>query len=447
MKIVIAGAGEVGSHLAKLLSREEQDIVLLDRDPARLSSLDANYNLMTYVGSPTSFDNLHAAGVDSDCDLFIAVTPFENTNMVSCEIAKKLGARKTVARIDNYEFLASHNRELFSSLGVDHLIYPEVLGAQEVATALRRPWVRNWFELHSGELIVVGVKLRDNASLIGKKLRDITYGQHNYHVSAIKRRHETIIPRGDDEICEGDILYFTTTRDYVDEIRTLCGKRDYKVKNVMVMGGGRITERLAMLAKGEWNLTVIDDNMEVCRRLPEKCPGCQMNIIHGDARNNELLVEEGISDMDAFVALTEYSETNILACLTAKEFQVNKTIAEVENIQFIAEAEALNIGTVINKKLLASSKIFQLLLDADESSSKFMALADAEVAELEAAPGSKITKAPVMNLKLSREMTIAGLIRDGKGMLVDGRTQILPGDHVVVFCLTGYIHKVEKLFN
>ncbi len=447
MKIVIAGAGEVGSHLAKLLSREEQDIVLLDRDPARLSSLDANYNLMTYVGSPTSFDNLHAAGVDSDCDLFIAVTPFENTNMVSCEIAKKLGARKTVARIDNYEFLASHNRELFSSLGVDHLIYPEVLAAQEVATALRRPWVRNWFELHSGELIVVGVKLRDNASLIGKKLRDITYGQHNYHVSAIKRRHETIIPRGDDEICEGDILYFTTTRDYVDEIRTLCGKRDYKVKNVMIMGGGRITERLAMLAKGEWNLTVIDDNMEVCRRLPEKCPGCQMNIIHGDARNNELLVEEGISDMDAFVALTEYSEANILACLTAKEFQVNKTIAEVENIQFIAEAEALNIGTVINKKLLASSKIFQLLLDADESSSKFMALADAEVAELEAAPGSKITKAPVMNLKLSREMTIAGLIRDGKGMLVDGRTQILPGDHVVVFCLTGYIHKVEKLFN
>ena len=447
MKIVIAGAGEVGSHLAKLLSREEQDIVLLDRDPARLSSLDANYNLMTYVGSPTSFDNLHAAGVDSDCDLFIAVTPFENTNMVSCEIAKKLGARKTVARIDNYEFLASHNRELFSSLGVDHLIYPEVLAAQEVATALRRPWVRNWFELHSGELIVVGVKLRDNASLIGKKLRDITYGQHNYHVSAIKRRHETIIPRGDDEICEGDILYFTTTRDYVNEIRTLCGKRDYKVKNVMVMGGGRITERLAMLAKGEWNLTVIDDNMEVCRRLPEKCPGCQMNIIHGDARNNELLMEEGISDMDAFVALTEYSETNILACLTAKEFQVNKTIAEVENIQFIAEAEALNIGTVINKKLLASSKIFQLLLDADESSSKFMALADAEVAELEAAPGSKITKAPVMNLKLSREMTIAGLIRDGKGMLVDGRTQIRPGDHVVVFCLTGYIHKVEKLFN
>ena len=446
MKIVIAGAGEVGSHLAKLLSREEQDIVLIDRDASKLSNLDANYNLMTKVGSPTSFEDLRGAGVHDNCDLFIAVTPFENTNLISCEIAKKLGARKTVARIDNYEFLAQHNRELFASLGVDHLIYPEVLAAQEICTSLGRPWVRNWFELHDGELIVIGVKLRENASLIGKRLRDITFGQHHYHVSAIRRRHETIIPRGDDEIWEGDILYFTTTRDYVDEIRMICGKREYKIRNVMIMGGGRIAVRLVHMARGKWNLTIIDDNMDTCRRLPEKCSGCDVNIIHGDARNNELLAEEGISDMDAFVALTDFSETNILACLTAKEFQVSKTIAEVENIHFISEAENLNIGTVINKKLLASSKIFQLLLDADESSSKFMALADAEVAELEVRPGSKITKAPVMDLKLSHEMTIAGLIRDGKGMLVEGRTQIQAGDHVVVFCLSGHIHKVEKLF-
>ena len=445
MKIVIAGAGEVGSHLAKLLSREEQDIILMDRDSERLARLDANYNLMTKNGAPTSLRDLRDAGVDS-CDLFIAVTPFENTNLVSCEIAKKLGARRTVARIDNYEFLAGENREMFAGLGVDHLIYPEVLAAQEICTALKRPWVRNWFELHQGELIVVGVKLRENASLIGRKLRDITFEQHNYHVSAIKRRHETIIPRGDDEIREGDILYFTTTREYIDEIRTICGKRQYKIKKVMIMGGSRIAVRLAHMASADYDLTIIDDNIEVCRRLPHKCSGCNVSIIHGDARNIAVLTEENISAMDAFVALTDFSETNILACLTAKEFMVNKTIAEVENIQFISEAEGLNIGTVINKKLLASSKIFQLMLDADESSAKFMALADAEVAELEAKPGSKITKAPVMDLKLSRDLTIAGLIRKGKGMLVDGRTRIEPGDHVVVFCLSGSIHKVEKLF-
>lgn len=446
MKIVIAGAGEVGSHLAKLLSREEQDIVLLDRDADKLDALDSNYNLMTQVGSPTSVKDLRAAGVHNHTDLFIAVTPFENTNLISCELAKKLGARRTVARIDNYEFLSPESKALFSALGVDHLIYPEYLAAREICTALERPWVRHWFELHEGKLLLVGVKLHPSSSLIGQQLRDITFHQHNYHVSAIKRHHDTIIPRGNDVINEGDILYFTTTPEYIDEIRTICGKQDSRIRKVMIMGGGRIAVRLVHMASDRWKFTIIDDSMDTCRRLPQRCSGCNVNIIHGDARNNELLREEGITDMDAFVALTEFSETNILACLTAKEFNVQKTVAEVENIQFISEAEILNIGTVVNKKLLASSAIFQLLLAADANSSKFLALADAEVAELEARPGSKITKAPVMELKLFREMTLAGLIRNGQGMLVGGRTHIQPGDHVLVFCLAGNIHKVEKLF-
>lgn len=446
MKIVIAGAGEVGSHLGKLLSREEQDIVMIDSNREKLDRLDANYNLMTCVGSPTSFRALSGAGVDTSCDLFIAVTPYENTNITSCAIAKSLGARKTVARIDNYEFRDSLHRPFFASIGVDHLIYPEYLAAQEICTALRRPWVRQWFELNDGRLLLIGVKVRADAALTGKSLRDITVTQHNYHVAAIKRRHETIIPRGNDVIKPDDILYFTTTEEYVDEIRDLCGKKDYKVRDVMVMGGSRIAVRLAHMASEKLRITIIENDADICRRLPEKCSGCNVRIIHGDARNNDVLREEGIGAMDAFVALTDASETNILACLAAKEMGVNKTIAEVENIQFISEAEILNIGTIVNKKLLASSKIFQLLLDADETSSRFMALADAEVAELEARPGSKITRAPVMDLKLSRDMTIAGLIRDGRGMLVGGRDRIQAGDHVLVFCLSGSIHKVEKLF-
>ena len=446
MKIVIAGAGEVGSHLGKLLSREEQDIVMIDNDREKLDSLDANYNLMTCVGSPTSFRTLSNAGVDTSCDLFIAVTPYENTNITSCAIAKSLGARKTVARIDNYEFRNTAHRPFFASIGVDHLIYPEYLAAQEICTALKRPWVRHWFELNDGRLLLIGVKIRSNASLVGKSMRDITATQHNYHVAAIKRRHETIIPRGDDVIQADDILYFTTTEEFVDDIRDLCGKRDYKVCNVMVMGGSRIAVRLAHMASDRLKLTIIENDPDICRRLPEKCSGCDVRIIHGDARNNDVLREEGIGAMDAFVALTDASETNILTCLAAKEMGVNKTIAEVENIQFISEAEILNIGTIVNKKLLASSKIFQLLLDADETSSRFMALSDAEVAELEARPGSKITRAPVMDLRLSRDMTIAGLIRNGRGMLVGGRDRIEAGDHVLVFCLSGSIHKVEKLF-
>lgn len=444
MRIVIAGAGEVGSHLAKLLSFENQDIVLVDSDATKLANLDANYNMMTMVGRPTSIKALRDAGVEN-CELFIAVSPYETTNIVSCSIAKQLGAVKTVARIDNYEFMNANNKEYFKTMGVDSLIYPEYLAAQEILTALHRPWVRHWFELHDGEIILVGVKMRENAQLIGMQLRDLPALRPTFHISAIKRRHNTIIPRGDDYIKTGDILYFTTTRDHVDDLLEICGKTDYKVNKVLIMGGSRIAVRAIALAGGEFDFKIIEKEIETCRQLAEQCPGC--DIIHGDARDIEVLREEGIGDADAFIALTDSSETNILACIMAKEFGVAKTIAEVENLQLISEAEGLNIGTTINKKLLASSTIFQLLLDADSSTSKCHALTDAEVAEIEARPGSKITRAAVKDLNLSRDMTIAGLVRDGVGMLVTGNTRIQPGDHVVVFCLAGALHKIEKLFG
>ncbi len=444
MKIVIAGAGDVGSHLAKLLTHEEQDILVIDENAERLAFLDSNYNLMTLTGSPTSFRTLREARVGS-CDLFIALTPSETDDIVACSIAKNLGADITVARINSYDFMEERNHELVTRMGVDKLIYPEYLAAQEIITAMRRSWVRQWFELHNGEIIVVGVKLTSRSPIAGQKIRDFAFANRNFHVSAIKRAHEIIIPRGDDTLEAGDIAYITSTHEHVDELLALTGKIEHKIRRAMIMGGGKIAIRLASLAGDEFDFKIIDNNPEVCRHLPEKCPNC--DIIQGDARDIDLLIDEGIDQYDAFIALTGSSEANILTCLTAKEMGIKKTIAEVENIQYISQAEGLNIGTIINKKLLASSSIFQLLLDADSSTSKCLALSDAEVAELEVHPGAKISGKPVKDLKLSHDMTLAGLIRDGKGMLVGGDTVILPGDHVVVFCLSGALHKVEKLFN
>ena len=444
MKIVIAGSGEVGTHLAKLLSNEEQDITVVDSDGEKLAMLDANYNLLTFRGSPTSFTTLKQAGVEG-CDLFIAVTPFETRNIVACAIAKSLGAEKTVARIDNYEFKDPVNREFFSHIGADDMIYPEYLAAMETIQALRHNWVRHWFELHNGELILVGVKLRDNAPLVGMQLKDLGVMDHNFHVAAIKRDHETIIPGGFDKLQCNDIVYFMTRRDHVDSLVDLCGKKQRKIRDVLIMGGSRIAIRLCAMVGDEFNFKIMDIDRDRCLRLSERCPDA--HIINADARDTDALLEAGISDMDAFIALTDSSETNILTCLSAKELGVVKTIAEVENLQFISEAEGLNIGTIINKKLLASSKIFQMLLDRDTSTSKCLALADAEVAEIVAREGSKITRGQVKDLRLSRDMTIAGLIRDGKGQLVSGNTVIAPGDRVVVFTLNGLLHKVEKLFK
>lgn len=443
MKIVIAGAGEVGTHLAKLLSNENQDIIIIDKDREKLAELDADYNLMTECGSPTSFFAQKDASVGS-ADLFIAVTPFESTNLVACSIAKSLGAKCTVARVSHYGFLDPDNRHTMERMGVDRLIYPEYLAAKEIVTALEHSWVRNWFELHEGRIILVGVKLRDNAPLAGMQLKDFASMGH-FHVSAIRRNNETIIPRGNDAMLAGDILYITTTREHVDELVRLCGKVQRKIKRVLIMGGSKIAIRLVDLARDRFRFTIIDNNRETCNRLCEKCPDA--DIIFGDARDPEVLLDAGIDDSDAFITLSPSSESNILTTLTAKEYGIAKSVAEVEDIQFIPQAESLGIGTVINKKLLAGSSIFQLLLDADVSTSKCLALTDAEVAELEVKPNAKITRGPVRDLRLDSNMTLAALIRDDQGMLVTGNTTFRAGDRVMIFCLAGSLHKAEKLFN
>lgn len=444
MKILIVGAGEVGSHLATLLSREAQDITLVDRDAAKLDPLDARYNLLTVCGSPTSFKTLKEARADV-CDLFVAVTPFETDNITACIIAKAMGAKHTVARIDNFEYMMDEHKAFWRARGVDSVIYPEYYAAREIMIALEHTWVRHWFEMWNGELILVGVKVRDNARIVGMKLRELGMAGHNFHVSAIKRKHDTIIPGGDDEIRADDIVYFMTRRDNVDALRELCGKNTSTIRNVMIFGGGRIVGRLCSMAGDRYKLKIFDPDADACRDLAERAP--HADIVCGDARDNDLLVEEGIKQTDAFIALSDSAEANILACLTAKELGVRKTIAEVENIRYIGEAEALNIGTIVNKKLLAAGAIFQRMLDQDSSNSKCLALTDAEVAEIEVKEGSKITRAAVKDLKLSHDMTLAGLIRDGRGQLVSGNTVIRGGDRVVVFCLSGAIHKFEKLFS
>lgn len=444
MKIIIAGAGEVGSHLAKMLSNENQDIILIDSDQDKLDVLDSHYNLMTLKGSTSSFEAMRSAGI-GHADLYIAVTPYETRNIASCSIAKRLGVRRTVARIDNYEFLQLENRRILKDLGIDTLIYPEYVASQAIDLSLSHNWARYWAELGNGQLNLIGVKIRSNSSLCGLKLKDLPVSAHHFHVSAIKRNAETVIPGGNDTIEDNDIVYFITTPEYVEEVRELCGKKLKNITKVMIMGGSQIALRFCYDFHEKYDIVVIDISRERCEYLATELP--DIEVVNGDGRDVEILRENNVYQYDAFVALTGQSETNILSCLTAKDFGVAKTIADVENLQFLSLAENLNIGHSINKKLMASSTIFQILLDADESNSKFLALSDAEVCELEVKDKARITKAPVKDLHLPWGMTLAALIRDGHAELVNGMTHILAGDHVVVFCLTGTISKIERWFN
>ena len=445
MKIIIAGAGAVGTHLAKLLSREKQDIILMDDNEERLSTLSSNFDLMTVTASPTSIQGLKEVGA-KEADLFIAVTPDESRNMTACMLATNLGAKKTVARIDNYEYLLPKNKEFFKKLGVDSLIYPEMLAAKEIVSSIRMSWVRQW-EFCGGSLILIGTKMREKAEILDIPLHQLAGTDKPYHVVAIKRGNETLIPRGDDVIKLHDIVYFTTTRKYVPYIRKIAGKEDYAdVRNVMIMGGSRIAVRTAQYVPDYMQVKIIDNDLNRCNRLTEILDDKVM-IINGDGRDMDLLIEEGLKNTEAFVALTDNSETNILSCLAAKRMGVSKTVAEVENIDYIGMAESLDIGTVINKKMITASHIYQMMLDADVSNVKCLTFANADVAEFTVKADSKITKHQVKDLGLPKGATIGGLIRQGEGVVVTGNTQIIPGDHVVVFCLNMMIKKIEKFFN
>lgn len=445
MKIIIAGAGEVGTHLAKLLSQENQDIVLMDPNEERLAFTNTNTEIMPVVGSPTSIRDLKEAGI-KNADLFIAVTPEETTNITACILATNLGADMTSARINNQEYLQPKNSDFFKSLGVDSLIYPEMLATQEIINAIKKPWARQWWELSNGELILIGVKVRENAPLAGKYLHEFAREEKIYHIVAIKREEGTIIPKGSDMILPGDLLYFTTTKDRIDAVQQQSGKENVNVKKVFIMGGGRIAVKTAQYLSNNLQVKILEIDKEKSYKIAEQVPSNTL-VINGDGRDTELLIQENIKECDAFIALTGNAETNILACMAAKRFGVFKTVAQVENIDYISMAEKMDIGTVINKKLIAASHIYQFLLNVDVSNVKCMTFANADVAELIAKEGSKITRKPVKDLNLPKDMTLGGLIRNNKPIIIEGDTLIQPNDHVVIFCLDSAMRKLQNYFN
>lgn len=444
MRIVIAGAGAVGTHLAKLLSAENQDIVLMDQDKEKLNFSKNNLEMMTMNGSPTSLKDLTEVSI-KETDLFIAVTPDESVNITSCMLASNMGAKKTFARIDNYEYLLPKNREFFEKLGVNSMVYPEMLAAKEIVSAVKRPWIRLWVELCGGAILLVGIKVRDNASIVNKHLYDLGSEMKKYHIVAIKRNNMTIIPNGNSQILAGDLLFFTTTKGDLDEIRRVTGKEDFEVKDIMIMGGSRIAIRTCQYLPDNMTIKLLESDKEKCQLLLEKVPK-NVTVYHDDGRNADSLIQEGIGGMDAFIAVTGNSEANILACLAAKRLGVRKTVAEVENMDYISMAENLDIGSIINKKLITVSNIYRFLLSADVSNVKSLTFANADVAEIVARPNSKITKKEIKKITLPKNVTLGGLIRNGEPMMIDGDTLVEPYDHVVVFCLDDALREAEKLF-
>ncbi len=448
MKIIIAGAGDVGFHLAKLLSYESQDIYIIDPNKEKLTYLDSHLDVITTQGDATSIQVLKDAGIDK-ADLLIAVTHSQNTNFTITAIGKKLGVKKTIARINNPEFIENPHID-FKDLGLDAVISPEELAANEIHMLLNRSSFNDSITFDNGLLNMVGGTLGPKSPLLDKSVQEVrsVFKDIDFVTIALKPENETqtIIPRGDTIYNLNDEVYFSCPKESLNQLNKLTGHEEIDVKNIMILGGSKIGEKSARkLCEKKYRVKLIEQDRDKAFKLADRLS--KTLVINGDCRDLELLEEENIREMDAFIAVTGNSETNIMSCLVAKSKGVKKTIALVENMNYINISQTIGIDTLINKKLLAASEIFKHVRQGDVLALANLKHVDAEVLEFEVHQSSKVTNKLVKEIKLARNAVLGGVIRNEKAIMPHGDLQISDGDRVVVFSLPEAIPDVEKLFK
>jgi trk system potassium uptake protein TrkA len=452
MKIVIVGAGEVGSHLAKMLSQEWNDITVIDSDAERLARLNTIVDVVTIEGSPSSIKVMKEAEVQR-ADLFISVVPFapQDVNIVSALIAKNLGAKRVTARIDDEEFLTSENRLIFKQMGIELMFYPEKLAADEIVDLLKRTAATESMDFGHGKLQIEVFKLEEDSPLLDMKLSEFaavaSSSELQFRVIAITRYGETLIPKPETKFLYHDLVFIIAKREGIKSLLKFLGKSDIEVNKVLILGGSRIGEMVArQLSTHIDTVKIIEKNKERGIELSEKLPG-NVIVVTGDGRNSDLLLEEGIREYDAFVALTGNDEANVLTCVIAKKFGVGRVIAQVENIEYLHIAEEMGVDAVINKKLITAGRLFKFTLSGKARMVKYMSGTSAEVLEYTVPPESAITKGALKDIDFPRDAVIGGVIRGSESIIAVGSTKIEPYDRVAVFALQNAVTEVDKLFR
>lgn len=445
MRIVIAGAGEVGYYLAKLLSNESHDIIVIDDSTKVLSRASEELDVITIKGDACSIKILKKAEV-ADADLLIAVTSSEKTNFMVATIGKQLGAKRTIARVNNTEFLDPKCSIGFKDMGIDVMISPEELASKEIWRLIKRSAFTDAFEFEMGKLMLVGINLDKDAPVVDRTIAETApLNPHfNFNTIAIQREGETIVPRGNTRFLLGDHVYFLSLPQGLEEVIKLTGKEHHRIKNIMILGGGKVGMNTIEKIKKRRNIKLIEQDQDRCLSITDE--HSDILVINSDGHDVQTLEQESIGEMDAFIAVTGNSETNIMSCLVAKGHGVKKTIALVENMDYINLSQTIGIDTLINKKLIAANNIFRYVRQGDVLSIAALHGVDAEVVEYNASEKSRVTKDYIKNLNFPKKAIIGGIIRNGKAKLVRGEDKIEPKDRVVVLTESSAIKDVEKFF-
>jgi trk system potassium uptake protein TrkA len=445
MKIIIAGAGEVGSYIAHMLATEDQDTYLIDNNKKRLDKVQQHNDIIGLEGDAKDIAVLIEAGVKS-CDLLIAATSSEETNLLICILGKKLGAKKTISRISNFEEIGGNMRSLYQEIGVDHVISPVEKAAKEIHQLIKHEAFLDNYDFEGGKLSVFSIQLTESSLLVNNCVLDSKHFHNNlsFKPVSILRNNETIMVQAKTEFKVNDIIYFISTPKGYEEIPLICGQKDIDIKDVMILGASKIGVLTAERLQGKYNVTLIEQNEEKANKIALKLK--KTLVIHGDGTDVSLLEEQSVDDMDAFIAVTGDSETNIISSLVAKSHGVRKTISGVENIDYIKLSHNIGIDTLINKKVIAANDILKYIRKGEVNAIATLSL-DAEVIEFTVKANSKITRKKLKELNLPPMVNIAGVVRDGKGFIPFGEFQLAEGDKAIVFTNDESIHKIENFFK
>ena len=435
MKIIIAGAGDVGSHLAKLLSSEFHDIYLIDKNEERLNSISSQFDVFTIPGDAKSVEIMEQKLISS-CDLLIAVTSSEETNMLICILGKKLGAKHTIARINDDNIIKENREHFYNDLGINTLISPTHLASLEIKRLIHQSAFTDDIEFEQGKLTVFGISLSSNSILINKTVRESADLNPNltFKPLALHRDNLTLLVSGETMLKENDIVYFISLKESIDNIIKICGKHKFKVKDVMIIGGSRIGLNTAELLEKDFRVTLVEKDKKRCEEMASTLKSTLVVNING--HDVKMLEEEGLTETDALVSVTADSEMNIMTSLVGKSHGIKKTIARIENFDYINLSQSIGVDTLINKKIIAADNIFKFVRKGNVSSVANLHGTDAEIIEFIVKSGTKITKKPLNQLNFPSLSKIAGVIRDGIPIIPFGDFQLQENDQTIVFSLT-----------
>ena len=446
MKIIIAGAGDVGSHLAKLLSSESHDIYLLDENEERLNTISSQIDVFTIAGDAKSVEIMEQKLI-STCDLLIAVTSSEETNMLICILGKKLGAKHTIARINDDNIINENREHFYNELGIDTLISPTHLATLEIERLINQAAFTDDIEFDNGKLTVFGISLSKKSILIDKSVRESADLNPNlsFKPLALHRNDLTLLVDGDTILKENDIVYFISLRESIENIITLCGKTSIEIRDVMIIGGSRIGLNIAKLLEKNYNISLVEKDKFKCEQLASILK--KTLVININGHDVKILEEEGLAEMDALISVTANSEMNVMTSLVGKNHGIKKTIARIENFDYINLSQSIGVDTIINKKIIAADKIFKFVRKGNVSSVANLHGTNAEIIEFIVKSNTKITKKPINQLNFPKDSNIAGIIRNGIPIIPFGDFQLIENDKTIVFSLTESIKEIEKFFQ